>query len=97
MKTTIKKTIEEVVEIQLPYFFKTAPYNVALISETEAICVCRTDNHEITLYRSSKYALEVFHDMEKKETTEDEFLEAYGIAMDKINHTVLNINNESKY
>jgi len=92
MKTTIKKTVEEVVEIQLPYFFKTVAHNVAIISETEALQV--TDlvgGFEILQINSAESALKRFSGIEKMESTREEFLDAYGMAMDSINTKAIKI------
>ena len=40
MKTTIKKTTEVEVDIQLPYYFKNICHAFAIIDEKTAICIC---------------------------------------------------------
>jgi len=96
MKITIKKTVEEEVEeeveVQLPYFFKTVANNVAIISETEAIQVTNiVGMFGIKQINSASYALYIFSGIEKMESTREEFLDAYEMAIDSINTKAIKI------
>ena len=85
MKTTIKTTVTEEVELTLPYFFKTAAHHVAIISETEAIKITIFMGFEIALKNSSEKTLQEFAGLEKTEITQDEFIETYELSLSEIN------------
>lgn len=73
MKTTIKKTIEEEVELQLPYFFKTAAHTVALFREDLAVQITDFMGLELKTCTSAQSILNQFSGIEKFEISSEAF------------------------
>jgi hypothetical protein len=57
MKITIKKTVEEMHELELPAFRKNSCHYFKIVSEKEAICVCTYQNGESISISSTNSAL----------------------------------------
>ncbi len=57
MKTTIKKTIEETHELQLPAYRKNSCHYYKIVDETTSVMVCDLDKYESISMSSADSAL----------------------------------------
>jgi len=69
MKITIKKTIEETHELELPAYRKNSCHYFKIISETEAVLVCTYPNGEHISISNTSSALS----LAPRESNEEEF------------------------
>ncbi len=86
MKTTIKRTIEEEVELAFPMYRKEIAHRVKIIDEKSAIVVMRGYNDrslgvELRDYMPNEW-------IHKTEATEQEFTEWFNEAMELLKLTI---------
>jgi hypothetical protein len=74
LKIKISKSVEEIVEIQLPVYRKNECHAYYVYSETEAIKVTDLDKHYSVSQTFSELA---FHLESYKDCTREEFMEVY--------------------
>ena len=88
MKITVKKTVEEVIEITLPYFFKTKWSYVAVLNENGGFVNVEVGDG----VKDQKWAdpFVVYADQECTEITAKEFHEA---MLTEINNLTLKLHN----
>ena len=91
MKTTIKKTIEVEVDIQLPYFFKNICHAYAIFDEQTSVMINygSTGGESINNY-SSYIDLSISRstDSDSIEITKGDFLEIYHNVMTELNNKI---------
>ena len=90
MKTTVKKTVEEVIEVTLPYFFKTKHNYVAVLNENGGYINIEVGDG----IKDQKWVnpFVVFADQERVEITAQEFHEA---MLREINELTIKLHNIS--
>ena len=90
MKFTIKKTIEETHELELPAYRKNSCYYYKIISETEAVQVCfgEYSNKQISeSYTSS--ALSLAPEIGTKEEFEEKYNEVFTLISEKASAIII--------
>lgn len=75
MEITIKKTVEEKVQITLPYFTKTICHYYKVYSDTHCICVTVLSGHKSVSVNHSAIAFGGNYEV----CTETEFLDMYNL------------------
>jgi len=84
MKITIKKTIEETHELELPAYRKNICYYYKIISETEAIQVCFGEHSKKQISESyTSSALSLAPEIGTKEEFDAKFNQVLTIIMEK--------------
>jgi hypothetical protein len=82
MEITIKKTIEEKVQISLPAYYKTSAHQFKIYSDTHCISVTEAGIHQ--LHADLPFAIDA------KESTELEFMEFYKKVNNQL-HEIVNL------
>jgi hypothetical protein len=83
MKITIKKTIEETHELELPAYRKNICYYYKIVSETEAVLVCTYQNGESIGIAYTSSALSLAPLESSQEEFDTKFNEVVTILMEK--------------
>jgi hypothetical protein len=83
MKITIKKTIQETHELELPAYRKNSCHYFKIVSETEAVLVCTYPNGESIAMGSTNSALTLAPLESSQEEFDIKFVEVMTLLMEK--------------
>jgi len=83
MKITVKKTIEETHELELPAYKKNPAYLFKIISETESIQICIVNNSESIAIGYTSVALNSASEESNQEEFDAYFNEVMQLLNDK--------------
>ena len=92
MKITVKKTVEEEVEVKLPYFFKTLTSYVAVLSEKKTVTVSALSSvSSVAIYQTGSVNTLCFDMEDSVEITAAEFHDQMLSAINNITIELHNI------
>jgi hypothetical protein len=83
MKITIKKTIEETHELELPAYRKTSCHYYKIVDETTSVMVCDLDKYESISISSADSALRLATIESNQEEFDAKFNEVMQLLNDK--------------
>ncbi len=83
MKITIKKTVEETHELNLPAYRKNSCYYYKIVSETEAVSVCTYENTESIAMSYTTTALSLAQEESSAEEFDAKFNQVFTLISDK--------------
>lgn len=93
MKTTIKRTVEEEVDVTLPCYKKTSAHYVKIIDENSVIVVsrvCELSGIEFSDFNVSSW-------LDKHDSTEEEFTQNFNEVLLILSESILHQSKEKPY
>ena len=83
MKITIKKTVEETHELELPAFRKTSCHYYKIVDETTSVLICDLDKYESISISSADSALRLTSIESNQEEFDAKFNEVFTLIREK--------------